>query len=54
MWNLGKWHRSTYFQNRNRCTDVENTYMNIKGEGMGGMSWEIGTDTYTLLIPCIK
>ena len=35
MWTLEKWYRSTYLQNRNRCTDLENKYMDIKGEGGG-------------------
>ena len=32
-----------------RETDVENKCMDIKGEGGGGMNWEIGIDIYTLL-----
>ena len=27
MWNLGKWYRWPYLQNRNRGTDVENKHM---------------------------
>ena len=42
------------FVNRNRLTDVENKYTDIKGEGGGGMKWGIGIDTYMLLILCIK
>ena len=39
------------WQNRIRDTDVENKYMNTKGErGGGGRNWEIGIDTYTLSI----
>ena len=34
--------------------DVENKYMDTKEEGVGGMNWEIGIDTYTLLILYIK
>ena len=52
--NLEKWYRWIFLQSGNRDTDVENKYMNIKGEGRGGMSWEIGFDVYTLLILCIK
>ena len=28
--------------------------MDTKGERKGGRNWEIGFDTYTLLILCIK
>ena len=38
----------------NRDTDVENKRMDTKGEGGGGMNWEIRIDIYTLLILCIK
>ena len=41
-----------YLQNRSRDTDIENKHMDIKRGWRGGMNWEIGTDTYTLL--CIK
>ena len=27
MWNLKKWYKWTYLQNRNRVTDVENKFM---------------------------
>ena len=53
-WNLEKWYRWSYLQSKNRDTDVENNYMDTKGEGDGGRNWEIGIDTYTLLILCIK
>ena len=49
MWNLEKWYRRSYLQSRNRDTDVENKRMDTKGEGGGGMNWEIGIDIYTLL-----
>ena len=52
MWNLEKWYRWTYFQSRNRDTDVENKLMDTQGKGGRGMNWEIGIDIYTLL--CIK
>ena len=52
MWNLEKWYRLTYWQSRNRVTDVEKKLWLPRGEGEGGTSWEIGIDIYTLL--CIK
>ena len=37
MWNLKKWYKWTYIQNRNRLTDIENKLMvtrrNIRGGG---------------------
>ena len=33
MWNLKKWYKWTYLQNRNRVTDVENKLTVTKGEG---------------------
>ena len=33
MWNLKKWHKWTYLQNRNRLTDIENKLMVTKGKG---------------------
>ena len=32
MWNLKKWYKWTYLQNRNRVTDAENKLMDTKGE----------------------
>ena len=32
MWNLKKWCRWSYFQSRNRDTDIENKHMDTKGE----------------------
>ena len=52
MWNLQKWYRWTYFQSRNRDTDVKNRICGYQGGK--GVSREIGTDTYTLLILRIK
>ena len=49
MCNLEKWYRRSYFQSRNRDTDVENRHMDAKREGRGGMNWEIGIDIYALL-----
>ena len=33
MWNLKKWCKWTYLQNRNRLRDIENKFMVAKGEG---------------------
>ena len=30
MWNLEKWYKWSYLQNRNRATDVENKKMDTK------------------------
>ena len=49
MGNLEKWYRCTYLQSRNRDTDVEKKSMDTEWEKGGGMNWEIGTETYTLL-----
>ena len=49
MWNLEKWYKWTYLQNRNRVTDVKNKLMVTKGERGGRINWEIGIDVYTLL-----
>ena len=35
MWNLKKWQKWTYLQNRNRLTDIENKFMVTKGERWG-------------------
>ena len=44
MWNLEKWYSWTYFQSRNRDTDIENKLMEIKEGKEGEMNWEIGID----------
>ena len=31
-WNLKKWYKWTYLQNRNRVTDIENKFMVAMGE----------------------
>ena len=50
MWHLKIWYKWIYLQNRNRVTDVENKCMVAKGERKGGgIKWEFGIDTYTLL-----
>ena len=36
MWNLRKWYKWTYLQNRNRLTDIESNLMVTKGEKLGG------------------
>ena len=36
MWNLKKWYKWTYLQNRNRLTDFKNKLMVTKGERLGG------------------
>ena len=46
MWNLEKWYLWAYLKSRNRDTNVENKYMDTKGERGGGRNLEI--DTYTL------
>ena len=35
MWNLKKWYKGTYLQNRNRVTDVESKLMVTRGERWG-------------------
>ena len=35
MWNLKKWYKWTFLQNRNRLTDLENKCMVTKGERQG-------------------
>ena len=39
MWNLKKWYKWTYLQNRNRLTDFKNKLMVTEGErGWGGIN----------------
>ena len=48
MWNLKKWYKWTYLQNRNRLKDIGNKLMIAKGErqGQGGIFRNLGlTDT---------
>ena len=54
-WNLNKWHKWIYLQNRDRLIDLENEHMVTRGEGWErGTDWEFGMDTYTLLyLKCI-
>ena len=49
MWNLKKWYKWSYLQNRNGLTDIENKLMVTKGERGGGINWEFGINIYTLL-----
>ena len=50
MLNLKNDNKSTYLQNRNRLTDIENKLMVTKGErGGGGINEEFGIKRYTLL-----
>ena len=50
MWNLKKWYKWTYTQNRNRPTNRENKLMVTKGEvGGEGTHYEFGINIYTLL-----
>ena len=51
MWNIEKWYRWTYLQNRKRHRCREQTY-GYQGGRWGRMNWEIGIDIYTLL--CIN
>jgi len=44
--------KSTYFQDRNRGTEVENRLMDSSGEGDGGTNCDSSIDIYTL--PCVK
>ena len=56
MWNLEKWYRWSYLQNKNRDTEVGEKHLDMKRKswGMGGMNWEVGIDIFTLLMLCIK
>ena len=56
MWNLEKWYRWTYLQNRNRDLDVENKCMDTKlggGNRMGDWDWHIDTTIETEQDPII-
>ena len=45
----------TFFaEQKQRHRRREQMYGYQGGKGEGGMNWEIGIDTYTLLIVCIK
>ena len=36
MWNLKKWYKWTYLQNRNRLTDIENKLIVARGDSGSG------------------
>ena len=36
MWNLKKWYKRTYLQNKNRVKDVENNLMVTRGKAGEG------------------
>ena len=38
------------FGGRNEDIHVQNTLVNPVGEGVGGMNWAVGVDTYILLM----
>ena len=50
MWNLKKWYKWTYLQNRNRVTDVENKLMVtsswVEMDKLGDWDWHIHTTIY--------
>ena len=51
MWNLKKWYKWTYLQDRNRVIDVENKLMVTKGEResrdkLGDWDWHVHTTIY--------
>ena len=53
MWNLEKWYRWTYLQNRNRDTDVDNKLMDSKGgkdrwDELGDWDWHVYTTMYKI------
>ena len=50
MWNLEKWYRGTYLQDRNRYIGLEKGRVDTAGEGEGGTNWEIRIDIHTLLL----
>ena len=56
IWNLLKQYWRTYLQGRNRQADVENTLVEVVGEGESGTYWEGSTDicnvNYTLTTTC--
>jgi len=55
MWNLEKWHRSTYLQSRNRDTDIKNKCTDTKrgrgcegNNGLGDRDWHISTTMHNV------
>ena len=50
MWNIKKWYKWIYLQNRNRLTDLENKLRVTKRERWrGGINWEFGINIHSLL-----
>ena len=54
MWNLKKWYKWAYLQDRNRLTDIENKLMVTKGDSggrgedtFGDWDWHIHTTIYS-------
>ena len=58
LWEMVKdseaWCAEVHGVTKNRNTDSENKYLDIKRERGSGKDWEIGMGTYTLLILCMK
>ena len=48
IWNLEKWYWWTYFQGRNRHSDIENRLMTTARTGEGGTNWESSFEIYML------
>ena len=46
MWNLKKWYKRTYLQNRNKLTDTENKLMVTKVKGGVGINYEFEINRY--------
>ena len=49
MWNLKKWYKWTYLQDRSWVTEVENKLVITRRAWGREINWEIGIDIYTLL-----
>ena len=52
IWNLEKCYWWTYFQGRNKDTEVEDGLVGTVREGEVGTNWESSIEIYTL--PCVK
>ena len=48
MWNLKKQYKSTYLQNKNRLTDMENKLTVPKGERGAVWGWQTYTTIYKI------
>ena len=48
IWDLEKWYRWMYLQNRDRDTDIEDGLVDREGEGERGTKWERSVDIFTL------